>query len=148
MVETVTAYEQIGGEQGVRELVDRFYDIMDQEEAVTGLRQMHANNLKISREKLFLFLSGWLGGPDLYIQKYGHPRLRARHMPFTIGTAERDQWMACMNRAMEEMDLDPSLRKALSEAFWKTADFMRNRSEHERMCGIAIRGESQPESSG
>jgi hemoglobin len=141
MVEKVTAYEKIGGEPGVRELVDRFYDIMDSDGALIGLRQMHAKSLKGSREKLFLFLSGWLGGPDLYVQKYGHPRLRARHMPFSIGVAERDQWMACMNRALDEMDIEPALRKALSDAFWKTADFMRNRSESEAMQGIPVRAE-------
>jgi hemoglobin len=129
MAEGVTAYELIGGEEGVRELVNRFYDLMDLLDEAKELRAMHANNLKGSRQKLFLFLSGWLGGPDLYAQKYGHPRLRARHMPFSIGIAERDQWMLCINRAMEEMALDESLRQALGEALWKTADFMRNRNE-------------------
>ena len=90
---------------------------------------MHAKSLKASREKLFLFLSGWLGGPDLYVRQYGHPRLRGRHMPFSIGVAERDQWMLCMNRAMEDVGVDQGLRKTLGEALWKTADFMRNRSE-------------------
>jgi hemoglobin len=129
MTENVTAYELIGGEQGVRELVDRFYDLMDQLDEVKDLRAMHAKSLKASREKLFLFLSGWLGGPDLYVRKYGHPRLRARHMPFSIGIRERDQWMLCMHRAMQEMGMDQALREALGEALWKTADFMRNRPE-------------------
>ncbi len=131
MTERVTAYELIGGEQGVRELVDRFYDLMDQLEEVKDLRALHAKSLKGSREKLFLFLSGWLGGPDLYVQRYGHPRLRARHMPFSIGIKERDQWMLCMNRAMQEMGMDQTLRQSLGEALWKTADFMRNRPELE-----------------
>ncbi len=129
MTESVTAYELIGGETGVRELVDRFYDLMDGLEEAKELRAMHAKSLKASREKLFLFLSGWLGGPDLYVQQYGHPRLRARHMPFSIGIAERDQWMMCMNRAMEEMGMDEQLRLTLGEALGKTADFMRNRPE-------------------
>jgi hemoglobin len=111
--------------------VDRFYDLMDELDGVKELRAMHAANLKGSREKLFLFLSGWLGGPDLYIQKYGHPRLRARHMPFSIGVTERDQWMRCMNRAMQETGMDENLRQALGEALGKTADFMRNRPEPE-----------------
>jgi hemoglobin len=131
MTERVSAYELIGGEPGVRKLVDRFYDLMDELDGVKELRAMHAANLKGSREKLFLFLSGWLGGPDLYTQKYGHPRLRARHMPFSIGVTERDQWMLCMNRAMQETGMDENLRQALGEALGKTADFMRNRPEPE-----------------
>jgi hemoglobin len=129
MTEPVTAYELIGGEQKVRELVDRFYDLMDELDEAKELRAMHAKNLKASREKLFLFLSGWLGGPDLYVRQYGHPRLRARHMPFSIGATERDQWMLCMNRAMADVGMDEGLRKTLGEALWKTADFMRNRPE-------------------
>jgi hemoglobin len=129
MTENVTAYELIGGEPGVRELVDRFYDLMERLEDVKELRAMHAKNLKGSREKLYLFLSGWLGGPDLYVSKYGHPRLRARHMPFSIGITERDQWMRCMKLAMDEMGMDENLRKSLNAALWKTADFMRNRVE-------------------
>ena len=124
-----TAYELIGGETGVRELVDRFYDLMDRDESLKPLREMHAKSLKGSREKLFLFLSGWLGGPDLYVQRYGHPRLRARHMPFSIGIAERDQWMSCMYCAMQEMGMEEGLRRTLGENFAKTADFMRNRPE-------------------
>ena len=129
MTERATAYELLGGERGVRELVERFYDLMDQLDEAKTLRALHAKNLKVSREKLFLFLSGWLGGPDLYVEKFGHPRLRARHLPFSIGIEVRDQWMLCMTRAMEEMELDENLRQALGEALWKTADFMRNRPE-------------------
>ena len=129
MTEPVTAYELFGGEEKVRELVDRFYDLMDELDEAKELRAMHAKSLKASREKLFLFLSGWLGGPDLYVQKYGHPRLRARHMPFSIGVQERDQWMLCMNRAMEDVGMEEGLRKTLGEALGKTADFMRNRAE-------------------
>ena len=143
MTENQTAYELIGGEEGVRELVDRFYDLMDQHEETRELRAMHAKSLKASREKLFLFLSGWMGGPDLYVQQYGHPRLRRRHMPFSIGMAERDQWMLCMNQAMEEMGLEDKLRQALGEALWKTADFMRNRSESQSENSVDEGGEPQ-----
>ena len=90
---SATAYDIIGGETGVRNLVDHFYDYMDELPEAQGIRSLHAKSLKGSREKLFLFLSGWLGGPDLYIQKYGHPMLRRRHLPFPIGVSERDQWM-------------------------------------------------------
>jgi hemoglobin len=119
-------YEQLGGDQMVRDLTDRFYDLMDLESAYAELRAIHPPSLEHSRDKLYMFLSGWLGGPQLYIERFGHPRLRARHMPFTIGTRERDQWIACMNQAMDELQVDARLRKELQAAFFKTADFMRN----------------------
>lgn len=124
-----TPYELIGGAARVRELVDRFYDHMDTLPEAAKIRALHAKSLRGSREKLFLFLSGWLGGPDLYMQKYGHPRLRARHLPFPIGREERDQWMLCMRRALDDMQLDPGLRNFLEQTFWKTADHMRNQPE-------------------
>ena len=120
-------YDLIGGEQTVRTLVDRFYDLMDEKEEVKGVREMHAKTLRVSREKLFLFLSGWLGGPQLYVEKYGHPRLRARHLPFAIGDSERDQWLLCMNQALDEQIEEP-LREQLKEAFARVADHMRNQS--------------------
>jgi hemoglobin len=129
MNQPLTAYEKMGGENSVRQLVERFYDLMDQQPELTKLRDLHAKSLKMSREKLFLFLSGWLGGPDLYVQKYGHPRLRARHLPFSIGIEERDQWINCMRQAMTDVGLDSKLQEELNQAFFRTADFMRNRTE-------------------
>jgi hemoglobin len=122
-----TPYELLGGESGLRRLVDRFYDLMDAEPAFRGIRVLHQPDLASAREKLFMFLAGWLGGPPLYEQRFGHPMLRARHLPFAIGAAQRDQWMACMTRAMEESGVEEALRTALVQAFFKTADFMRNR---------------------
>jgi hemoglobin len=122
-------FEQIGGEPGVRTLVDRFYDLMDELPEAYEIRKLHPDDLSSSREKLFLFLTGWMGGPPLYVEKYGHPRLRMRHMPFTIGERERNQWMMCMDKAMAELELEQSLRLALREAFYKVADFMRNQGE-------------------
>ncbi len=119
-------YELLGGESAVHKLVDRFYDLMDEKEDVKELRNMHAKSLKISREKLTLFLSGWLGGPQLYVEKYGHPMLRRRHLPFSIGELERDQWMLCMNKALDEQTEGP-LRQQLKDAFFKIADHMRNK---------------------
>ena len=124
-----TAYELIGAEQGVRELVARFYDYMDTEDQAAGVRGMHAQSLRASREKLFLFLCGWLGGPDLYVQKYGHPMLRRRHLPFAIGKSERDQWMHCMQKALADMPIGEDLRQKLTRAFMATADHMRNQPE-------------------
>lgn len=122
-------YDRLGGDPAVRDLVDRFYDLMELEPGYAALRAIHPPSLELSREKLYQFLSGWLGGPQLYVERYGHPRLRARHMPFTIGASERDQWMACMGQAMDELQVDPALRKELTAAFYRTADFMRNRDE-------------------
>ena len=125
-------YEILGGEEGVRRLVDRFYDLMDTENDAKDIRAMHARSLRASREKLFMFLSGWLGGPNLYIEKHGHPMLRRRHLPFSIGKAERDQWMHCMHLALAEMPIDQVSREKLEKAFATTADHMRNRPEHQQ----------------
>jgi hemoglobin len=116
----------MGGEAGVRALVDHFYDLMDLDPAYAKLRALHPQTLDGSRDKLFWFLCGWLGGPDHYQQRFGHPRLRARHLPYRIGIAERDQWMACMKQAMVEQHIDPALAERLAEAFFGTADWMRN----------------------
>jgi hemoglobin len=121
-----TLYETLGGEAALGRLVDRFYVLMDTVPQFAGIRAMHPENLQASREKLFSFLSGWLGGPDLFVEKHGHPRLRERHMPFAIGTAERDQWVACMMLAMEESGVEEGLRTKLLVNFFNTADFMRN----------------------
>lgn len=122
-----THYQRIGGEAGVRRLVQRFYELMDEWPEAHGIRKLHPANLKTSEDKLFMFLSGWMGGPQLFIEKFGHPRLRQRHLPFAIGEAERDQWMMCMNQALEETVVDAALREELKAAFHKVADFMRNR---------------------
>jgi hemoglobin len=122
-----TPYVRLGGDAAVRALVDRFYDLMDLEPGYAHLRAVHGNDLTHARDKLYWFLSGWLGGPSLYIERYGHPRLRARHLPFSIGQVERDQWMECMNQAMVEQGVDEALRQRLVQAFFQTADWMRNR---------------------
>lgn len=122
-----TVYARLGGEVAVRALVERFYDLMELEPAYRELRAAHGPELESAREKLFLFLSGWLGGPDLYVERFGHPRLRARHLPFSIGLIERDQWVACMNQAMEETGVEEELRIRLVRSFFETANWMRNR---------------------
>lgn len=122
-------YEMLGGEKGLRALVDRFYDIMDSAPEAKKIRSFHAKSLKRSREKLFMFLSGWSGGPQLYVETFGHPRLRMRHFPFSIGTVERDQWLWCMNKALDESHLDPRVVEFLKVRFSEVADFMRNQLE-------------------
>lgn len=122
-------YERIGGEEKVRRLVRRFYQLMDELPESYGIRKLHPADLKTSEEKLFMFLSGWMGGPQLFVEKFGHPRLRQRHINFPIGTAERDQWMLCMTLALEEVVEDEALRHELLTALYKVADFMRNQAE-------------------
>ncbi|WP_353326005.1 group II truncated hemoglobin [Chitiniphilus shinanonensis] len=121
-----TPYQLLGGEAVLRRLVDRFYDIMATDARAAGIHAMHGPDTASIRQRFFEFLSGWLGGPQLFIEKYGHPRLRARHMPFAIGEAERDQWLLCMFQAMAEIPMEAALREHLEEAFTRTADFMRN----------------------
>lgn len=126
-MEQTTTYEKIGGEPTVARLCDRFYELMGTAPQFRELRAMHPEDLQGSRDKLFMFLSGWLGGPDLFVEKFGHPRLRARHMPFAIGTQERDQWVACMLLAMEDVGIEADIRAKLLQNFFSTADFMRNK---------------------
>lgn len=122
-----THYERIGGEAKVRALVRRFYQLMDELPEAYGIRKLHAEDLQGATDKLFKFLSGWMGGPQLYVEQYGHPMLRGRHLPFSIGASERDQWLLCMNQALNEVVEDAALRRELFAAFAKVADHMRNR---------------------
>ena len=124
-----TLYEQLGGEESVRRIVDRFYDLMSELPETKTILALHPDDLTDSRNKLFKFLSGFFGGPSLYIDEYGHPKLRARHLPFPIGEDERDQWLLCMNRAIDELVDNPLLVSQLKMTFFRTADHMRNRSE-------------------
>lgn len=121
-----TPYELIGGEATIRALVDRFYQLMHELPEAWEVRKLHPQDLAGSNEKLFMYLSGWLGGPDLYVQRHGHPRLRARHLPFAIGAQERDQWLMCMQTALAEHIKDDFIRERLYKAMADLADFMRN----------------------
>lgn len=122
-----THYHRIGGDEIIRKLVDRFYDLMDEDPDYYGIRKLHPDDLGESRNKLTWFLSGWMGGPPEYTDRFGHPFLRRRHMPFAIGESERDQWMGCMQRAMRDVGVSEELQAELFAAFFKTADFMRNK---------------------
>lgn len=122
-----TAFDWIGGEPRVQALVERFYDLMDLDPAYAALRAVHGRDLGSARQKLFWFLCGWLGGPAYYSEQFGHPRLRARHLPFAIGIQERDQWVACMDQSMRETGVPEALRVRLYESFMNTADWMRNK---------------------
>jgi hemoglobin len=141
MNELNSLYDLVGSEAGLRSLVNRFYDLMDSSPEAREIRAFHAKSLNQSREKLFMFLSGWSGGPSLYTEKYGHPRslalparasVRQRHMPFSIGEVERDQWLWCMNKALDESELLPAVKETLKTRFAEVADFMRNKVESEK----------------
>jgi hemoglobin len=125
-----TPFEWIGGEAAVKALTDRFYDLMDLNAEFALLRSVHGSDLDNARQRLFWFLCGWLGGPQHYTTQFGHPRLKARHMPFSIGIAERDQWLACMNQAMLDTAVPEALRLRLNDSFFQTADWMRNRGSN------------------
>jgi hemoglobin len=128
-----TFFEILGGEtngtDNIRKLVESFYDIMDSDPKAAPIRAMHQADLTSAREKLFMFLTGWTGGPQLYIERYGHPMLRRRHLPFAIDESARDQWMYCMIKAMHLLEFDDDLMTKLAEQLYGVADFMRNQ-EH------------------
>ncbi|MEQ4618782.1 MAG: group II truncated hemoglobin [Corticimicrobacter sp.] len=126
-VPTGSLFDEMGGEAGIRALVDRFYDLMDLESDLQALRATHGPSLDQARDRLFWFLCGYTGGPNHYIERFGHPRLRARHLPFSIGRAERDQWVVCMGRAMQEQGFPEPLMDRMLESFYGIADWMRNR---------------------
>ena len=129
MSEVKTPYERIGGEEAVRRLCNTFYQIMSDTPQTQLIRELHPDNLQISEDKLFMFLSGWLGGPPLFTDKFGHPRLRSRHMPFPITIEERDQWLDCMAQAVKTMEIETTFAEQLMASFLQTADFMRNQPE-------------------
>ena len=122
-----TPYDRIGGDEAVMKLVTMFYDNMDSLPEAKTIRDLHAKDLCNAREKFYMFLSGWLGGPDRYIAAFGHPRLRARHLPFPIGAEERDQWLMCMRKALDEMEIDTMFKEQLMSSFTQTANHMMNK---------------------
>lgn len=124
-----THYERIGGESVLRALVQRFYAVMDTWPETYAIRQLHPQDLASSEEKLFEFLSGWMGGPPLFTDKYGPPMLRRRHLHFPVDSAARDQWMLCMRTALDDVVTDTGLREELYAALLKVADHMRNRAD-------------------
>jgi hemoglobin len=127
----INLYKKMGHEKGIRSLVDSFYDYMDTIPEALTIRKMHPRDLQDSRQKLSDFLCGWSGGPPYFTQKHGHPRLRMRHLPFRIGEQERDAWLLCMQKALQDSNYDEELCRFLYEKFSQIADFMRNLKEGE-----------------
>lgn len=131
---TPTVYEALGDADGLHRLVDRFYELMDELPEAYAARRIHPESLAGANQSLFEFLSGWFGGPNLYIEKKGHPRLRMRHLPYAIGPTERDEWMLCMRTALTEQVADEPLRTGLLKAFSDMAEHMVNTDGREG-CG-------------
>jgi hemoglobin len=129
-----TPYQLIGGDEAIRKLVNRFYELMDELPEAYTARKIHPADLTESGNKFFDFLSGWLGGPQRFVEKYGHPMLRRRHMPFAIGEEERDQWLMCMKQALEEVVENVPLRDGLYAQFVQIGESMRNRGENLSGC--------------
>ena len=119
-------YTYLGGDQTIRSICARFYELMDQLPQAKEIRAMHPQDLSSSEEKLFLFLCGWFGGPQRYIETYGHPRLRARHLPFAINTAAADAWMTCMRISLAEHIPNKDVRLQIEDIFARMATHMRN----------------------
>jgi hemoglobin len=119
-----TPYLAIGGEEGVRHLVETFYDIIEAESP--ELRAMLPVKTTGSREKLYEYLSGWLGGPPLYEAKRGHPQLRRRHLPFPIGVPQAEEWMRCMRKALDQTEVSGPIRVFLEEKLTPLALHMVN----------------------
>lgn len=121
-----TLYEALGGEAGIEQLVERFYHHMDSRPDAAAIRAMHPPDLTESRRRLWMFLVGWSGGPQIYVQERGHPRLRARHLPFPVDEAARDAWLSCFVAAMDDCRVEGELRTVLFGAIARLADHMRN----------------------
>lgn len=136
-----TPYQRIGGEPAIRQLVDRFYELMDELPEAYATRKIHPRDLGPAGEKFVMFLSGWLGGPQLYLEQYGHPMLRRRHLPFAIGQREHDEWLLCMRQAMAETIPDQALRHQIYQAMLPIARHMVNQGPSATGCACHGQGE-------
>ena len=126
---TMTLFEALGGENSIRRICDRFYDFMEDLPEAKDVLALHPKDLTESRDKFYWFLVGWMGGPQLFVERFGHPRLRARHLPFKIDSRARDQWMLCMEKTLEIEIPDENVREQLLASFARLADHMRNTSD-------------------
>ena len=127
MSESETPYQRIGGEAGVKRLVARFYRLMDELPEAAACRAIHPPSLANAEQKLFEYLTGWFGGPPLFVAKYGHPRLRSRHLHAPIDTPEISGWLACFRQAWAETVEDAALGAAVLPQVEHLAQHMRNR---------------------
>jgi len=135
MNSTDSLYSRLGGESVLRRYVELLYDFMAESPEVEHVRKMHSPDLSHARDRLFMFLSGMLGGPPLYMQAFGHPRLRRRHMHFEIGDVERDQWLQCARYAADQLEVAPQTRDDLMQELSAMANHLRNKG----MPDISVR---------
>ena len=129
---STTPFALLGGEAPVRALAEAFYEVMFRDEpALTALHRRDPDGrvAKEMRERFGLFLVGWLGGPQDYMAKHGHPRLRMRHAHVTVDVAMRDAWLRCMQKALDVRGIQGEVRGYLDRRFAEVADFMRNVEE-------------------
>lgn len=127
--ETITLYEAIGGDPTIKALVRRFYALMDSLPEASSVRATHPPSLARAEEKLYEYLTGYLGGPPLYVEKYGHPRLRSRHVMAAIGPREVEEWLLCFRMAMDETIPHSKLRAIIWEPIERLAHHMQNRED-------------------
>ena len=132
-----SVYARLGGAPAIHALVTRFYRLMDELPEAYAVRRLHPESLVGSADSLFKFLSGWFGGPALYIRERGHPRLRMRHAPYVIGSVERDEWLLCMRQALAEQVSDDALRAGVVRAFEEMAAHMVNAGTARRAACVA-----------
>ncbi len=130
-----TLYSRLGGETVLRQFVKQLYAFMDEAPEVAPVRQMHSADLSYAADRLFMFLSGMLGGPPLYMEAFGHPRLRRKHLSFSIGDEERDQWLRCAQHAADQLAIDDAVRAELMSVLTRMADHLRNKEPSVHSCG-------------
>lgn len=128
-VSTGSPFARLGGEAGVRELIERFYEVMDSSPEAKTIRDMHASDLSPMVDKLAVFLTGWMGGPDRYRERFGRVVIPAAHEPYAIGPSERDQWLLCMQRALEDVGAAQDLIDLLMPRFAQMAEMCRTRED-------------------
>lgn len=128
--ETITLYEAIGGDEAVKRLVRRFYELMDSLPEARHVRATHPESLARAEDRLYDYLTGWLGGPPVYVEKYGHPRLRSRHFVASIGKVEVEEWLLCFDRALDDTVSHPKLREIIREPITRLAWHMQNRDDN------------------
>lgn len=119
-------YELLGGETGIRRLSEAFYDAMDRLPEANTIRAMHGDNLESIKQRLFEFLSGWLGGPALFRERHGSVCITSQHRSYSIGEAERDQWLLCMDHALQEVGASDEVKSFLKAPLYRLADFLRS----------------------
>lgn len=117
-----TSLRAMGGEPGVKKLVDFFYNAMESTPGAARIRELHPRDLELTREKLTAFLTGWLGGPSRYNERWGVIRIPSFHAHLPIRPAERDAWLDCMRQAVDQMELADDFRDYFMHEIARPAD--------------------------